>query len=221
MAKRVIKDITGQTFNRLTAVGVSEQKNKNGRTLWEFDCICGNKRLAQPSAVVNERVKSCGCIPRGRQRSKIPEPHMCSSCGKGVDIVKFSKDKSKPSELQKWCNTCKAERQLVRSKKVNWGLYRVNPYRSWILFCNSIYELTNEHKEEILTNTVSYFSTELDIHWTLLAPLAELFAQKQYPVEEIRPYMRKWSEEIINRNIEVSMMAPITINLSSYLELTF
>ncbi len=55
----VAKDITGQKYNRLTAVRVSH-KAKDGFH-WVFKCDCGNEIVRRISPVINGNTKSCGC----------------------------------------------------------------------------------------------------------------------------------------------------------------
>lgn len=57
------KDITGQKFNRLTAiedVGHTKQRNR----IWLFSCDCGNTHRATVNAVSKGNTKSCGCQKR-------------------------------------------------------------------------------------------------------------------------------------------------------------
>lgn len=61
-----IKDITGQTFNRLTAIEFVECKN--GYACWMFQCSCGNQKILPGYSVRNGSVKSCGCLAKERAR---------------------------------------------------------------------------------------------------------------------------------------------------------
>jgi hypothetical protein len=57
--KRV--DLTGQKFNRLTAIRflrLSEQRD----SIWLWRCDCGNYRETRASQIKTGRVKSCGCL---------------------------------------------------------------------------------------------------------------------------------------------------------------
>jgi len=59
-----MKDITGQKFNRLTAVRfVKWRWLPYGKRvpLWEFECECGKRTVAQRSNVLTGHTKSCGC----------------------------------------------------------------------------------------------------------------------------------------------------------------
>lgn len=57
----MLKDITGQKFNMLTAVRECG-RDKRGKTLWEFQCDCGNTVINLRTYVVNGVTKSCGCL---------------------------------------------------------------------------------------------------------------------------------------------------------------
>lgn len=57
---RPFSDITGQCFNRLTAIQFVERKDK--RTIWKFTCSCGNSINTRVDQVVRGSVKSCGCM---------------------------------------------------------------------------------------------------------------------------------------------------------------
>jgi hypothetical protein len=54
------RDITGQKFGYLTAIRPA-RKEKNGATIWECKCVCGNKTYAHISALTSGQHKSCGC----------------------------------------------------------------------------------------------------------------------------------------------------------------
>lgn len=54
-------DITGQKFNRLTAVRQTVSDD-SGKRLWVFNCDCGNVVTLVGSLVKSGKVKSCGCL---------------------------------------------------------------------------------------------------------------------------------------------------------------
>ena len=62
-----IKDLTGQTFGKLTAVSLLPTRSKDGKALWRCRCSCGNwapavvgNNLTRPTG----GTKSCGCERR-------------------------------------------------------------------------------------------------------------------------------------------------------------
>lgn len=56
------KDITGQTFGRLTAIRPTDRKTSNGATIWECKCSCGNTTYVGVSELILGRINSCGCL---------------------------------------------------------------------------------------------------------------------------------------------------------------
>ena len=54
-------DITGKTFNRLTAVKFSH-RSEYSRQYWVFLCTCGNTKVLMKDKVVIGGTKSCGCL---------------------------------------------------------------------------------------------------------------------------------------------------------------
>lgn len=62
---RFFKDITGQTFNELTAIKRVEDyisPSNNHMTQWLFKCSCGKEIVAEARNVITGRTKSCGHI---------------------------------------------------------------------------------------------------------------------------------------------------------------
>lgn len=67
MSASRIKDITGQTFNRLTAIKYVGNDKKR-RALWKCRCSCGNFCVVGGYALRNGSTKSCGCINKEQIR---------------------------------------------------------------------------------------------------------------------------------------------------------
>ena len=57
MGKRL--DITGKKFNKLTAIGPTNRRAKNGAVIWLFQCDCGEQTYRPATDVVSESIKSC------------------------------------------------------------------------------------------------------------------------------------------------------------------
>ena len=55
------EDITGETFDRLTARRPTDERDDNGSIVWEFDCECGNTTKMSVYRFHTRRVHSCGC----------------------------------------------------------------------------------------------------------------------------------------------------------------
>jgi hypothetical protein len=59
------KDLTGQTFGRLTVVALS--KEKQGRNCcWICSCECGASVTIRSGVLINGTTQSCGCLQRER-----------------------------------------------------------------------------------------------------------------------------------------------------------
>jgi len=58
-------DLTGKTFQKLTALGLSGRA-KNGNLIWRCVCSCpaGNQKDVRGAALKNGSNKSCGCLAR-------------------------------------------------------------------------------------------------------------------------------------------------------------
>ena len=54
------KDLSGKTFNRLTALRVDEEKSQR-KTYWVCKCECGNIKSVRSDSLQDGSVKSCGC----------------------------------------------------------------------------------------------------------------------------------------------------------------
>lgn len=64
------KDLSGQKFDRLTAIRIAEKRGKN--YYYECICDCGNKKLVRAGALTSGEIKSCGCLHREKARMKKP-----------------------------------------------------------------------------------------------------------------------------------------------------
>lgn len=58
----MVQEIQGKTFNNLTFLKKTENKNKFGNYIWECLCKCGKNILIPRSYVTSGSVKSCGCL---------------------------------------------------------------------------------------------------------------------------------------------------------------
>lgn len=63
-------DITGQKFNKLTALKFAYIKS--GNTYWYFKCDCGGISITNKHRVVKNKTKSCGCLFKKTQE-QLPE----------------------------------------------------------------------------------------------------------------------------------------------------
>ena len=56
-----IRDLTGQTFGKLTAVSLAG-RDKSGKCTWLCKCECGTEKTAAGNSLTSGKTKSCGCI---------------------------------------------------------------------------------------------------------------------------------------------------------------
>ncbi len=56
-----IIDLTGQIFERLRVLKRAPG-NKNGSSLWECLCTCGNKIIVRSDCLKRKMTQSCGCL---------------------------------------------------------------------------------------------------------------------------------------------------------------
>lgn len=55
------RDLTGQTFGRLTAI---EPGYKNKKIHWLCKCACGNQTTVRSDGLTSGRARSCGCLQK-------------------------------------------------------------------------------------------------------------------------------------------------------------
>ena len=56
-----IRDLTGQTFGKLTAVSLAGN-DKRSHAMWLCKCECGTEKAVRSNNLTSGRTKSCGCI---------------------------------------------------------------------------------------------------------------------------------------------------------------
>jgi hypothetical protein len=59
-------NLTGQKFNKLTAINLD--RDSTGRTAWKCKCDCGNEKIINTSSLVRGITKSCGCFMKDVSR---------------------------------------------------------------------------------------------------------------------------------------------------------
>lgn len=58
--KARLKDLTGQTFGRLTVTGLNGFRGS--WSYWDTRCDCGNTKVAKGALLVQGQTRSCGCL---------------------------------------------------------------------------------------------------------------------------------------------------------------
>ena len=64
------KNISGQVFNKLTAIEPTEERGADGSVIWKCQCACGNIHYASTNSLTTGAIGSCGC-QRSRGENKI------------------------------------------------------------------------------------------------------------------------------------------------------
>ena len=77
MSKAKFEDISGQTFNWLTAVRLDRWRPGKG-FYWWWKCNCGIEKSIRLVYVTSGKIKSCGCK---RTNPKLKLPPSCGICG--------------------------------------------------------------------------------------------------------------------------------------------
>lgn len=62
---RGIRDLSGQSFGRLTAVRPTDKREASS-VVWFCKCNCGGTKEVSSHNLLSHRVKSCGCMKKGR-----------------------------------------------------------------------------------------------------------------------------------------------------------
>lgn len=56
------KDLTGQTFGRLVAIGLNPERTSNGSARWNCLCACGKQVVVIGQELRKKSTTSCGCL---------------------------------------------------------------------------------------------------------------------------------------------------------------
>ena len=86
---RKTKDLSGQPFERLTAVRIDAEKTAAKRaTHWVCDCKCGNRTIVAACNLLSGHTTSCGCVQREEAAARMTKHGMKGDpryqCWKGV-----------------------------------------------------------------------------------------------------------------------------------------
>jgi hypothetical protein len=122
-----IRDLTGQTFGRLTAirvVGFTRQKTRNGKwrsggAIWECDCECGNTKEIRGGSLTarSHATKSCGCLARELAAARLRGKYAADSIATDHRPSKLVID-LKGQRFGKWLVIAQAE--SLRYGRVRW-----------------------------------------------------------------------------------------------------
>jgi len=120
-------DITGMTFNRLTAIKSLERHNKKKNILWLFKCSCGNEIVCTASAVKEGATKSCGCLKLDKATEGIEEKRskilwVEGTCINAISSTKLPKNNTSGVMGVFWSKQSKKWAAQIRFKGKNYFL---------------------------------------------------------------------------------------------------
>ncbi len=87
-----IKDLTGQTFGRLTAITATKKRDRKGSVYWRCQCACGNEAEVTEDCLNNGGTVSCGCWRR--EVMKNAHQMLTFVDGTCIDYLKYRKSRS-------------------------------------------------------------------------------------------------------------------------------
>lgn len=66
-------DLTGNKYGRLTVLGDTGKRTKNGKVLWHCLCECGNVTHVRADHLKNGSVVSCGCLNNEKKHERFKD----------------------------------------------------------------------------------------------------------------------------------------------------
>lgn len=58
---RQAHNLVGRKFQGLTVLGRAQGAARNGDSLWQVECLCGNQVTRSANKLLSGRIHSCGC----------------------------------------------------------------------------------------------------------------------------------------------------------------
>ena len=83
------KDITGQVFNRLTALHPTIDRSIKGQVVWHCKCECGNEVDVCYNELVHGNLQSCGC--KKKEHDEQMQSFLTRFDGTSLDLIKSKK----------------------------------------------------------------------------------------------------------------------------------
>ena len=94
IGKSSIKDLTGQKYGRLEVIRLTD-KRRNGSSVWECKCDCGNVVLVTSGCLQSGSLRSCGCLQREQTSERAKSLDLDELLGRidntSVSIIKSKK----------------------------------------------------------------------------------------------------------------------------------
>lgn len=139
-------DISGDTYNYLTAIKSTNEINNSGSVIWEFECKCGTICNKPVSAVKFGAIKSCGCLDIEISTNRLRELHPLQ---KGVNHPSYlgdSIDRTKRGilEMLEWRKAVyKRDNYICQKCFTKLGPFDAHHLNSWNMFPSERFILDN------------------------------------------------------------------------------
>lgn len=97
-----IKDISGQTYNGITAVSFNRLENR--RAIWNLVCHCGTQFTCSSNKIMSGYVKSCGCARLSTSKTRIRKHGDSSSKAKEYKAWQSMIQRCTNKKYRQWHN---------------------------------------------------------------------------------------------------------------------
>ena len=87
--KYYYRDITGQVFNRLTALYPTQERTAKGQVIWHCRCECGKEVDVGYNELVYCDLQSCGC--KKKEHDELMQSFLTRIDGTSLDMIKSKK----------------------------------------------------------------------------------------------------------------------------------
>lgn len=98
------KDLTGQRFGKLVCLEPTQQRGRNGGTIWRCKCDCGKECLALSTQLKQGYKKSCGCMGH---------PPLKDFVGKRFGLLTVLEYAGKRGGMHRWRCVCDCGRETI------------------------------------------------------------------------------------------------------------
>ena len=113
--KTKLLQLEGQRFGLLTVIKKTGEKNRRRHFLWECNCDCGKKTIADGIDLKSGRIKSCGCKHKELYRTK--KLDITGQTFSRLTAIKPTGSSNKKKNLL-WLFKCSCGNEIVRAASV-------------------------------------------------------------------------------------------------------
>jgi len=118
-----IKDLTGQTFGRLTVISQFEKRTKDGCVIWNCTCECGNTKQVSGKSLRSGNTKSCGCLNADQYQSRRVTGLTGQTFGK-LTVTSQTDKRAKSGDILWECACECGNVKFVSAHNLKWGLVK-------------------------------------------------------------------------------------------------